>query len=228
MSNSVPAAAHAAHDLLLVAALADRELHGTEHDRARAQVDACAECASLHADLVSLARATNALPPVRRPRDFTLRPEDAQRLRPKLLRRIIGSFGTARDGISRPIAVGLTTLGLAGMLVGVVPGALSQGGAAGAAPGEADRLHSISAAPAATGPAYEYANPAAASPGSGLAGQGDGRDTNQSADEGTGDPTIALAPDPTGMSLPIVLSGTLLIAGLGLFALRWTSRRFGG
>jgi hypothetical protein len=26
----------------------------------------------------------------------------------------------------------------------------------------------------------------------------------------------------------VVISGTLLIIGLGLFALRWTSRRFGG
>ena len=226
MSNSVPAAAHAAHDLLLVAALADRDLTGPEHDRARAQVDACAECASLHGELLSLARATHALPPVSRPRDFTLRPEDAQRLRPNLLRRILGSFGTARDGFSRPLAVGLTTLGLAGILVGAVPGALSQAGA-GASPAEADRL-SISAAPAPTGPTYEYANPAAATPASGLAGQGDGRDTGQIADEATDDPSVALAPDSTGMSLPIVLSGTLLIAGLGLFALRWTSRRFGG
>ena len=222
-------AAHAAHDLLLVAGLADRELHGAEHERAQAQVDACAECASLHADLVSLARATHALAPVTRPRDFTLRPEDARRLRPNLLRRVLGSFGTARDTLSRPLALGLTTLGLAGILVGVVPGALSQAGAgAGAAPGEADRLHSISAAPAPTGSTYENANPAAASPGSGLAGQDDGRDTGQLADEGPNDPSVALAPDSTGMSLPIVLSGTLLIAGLGLFALRWTSRRFGG
>jgi hypothetical protein len=221
-------AAHAAHDLLLVAALADRELRGPEHDRARAQVDACAECARLHAELLSLARATHALPPVNRPRDFTLRPEDAQRLRPNLLRRIFGSFGTARDGFSRPLAVGLTTLGLAGILVGAVPGALSLAGAgAGSAPAEADRLHTISAAPGATAPAYEYANPAPASS-SGLAGQGDGRDTGQIADEGSEDPSVALAPDSTGMSLPIVLSGTLLIAGLGLFALRWTSRRFGG
>jgi hypothetical protein len=39
---------------------------------------------------------------------------------------------------------------------------------------------------------------------------------------------VSLAPDSTGLSLPIVLSGSLLIVGLGLFALRWTSRRFGG
>jgi hypothetical protein len=42
------------------------------------------------------------------------------------------------------------------------------------------------------------------------------------------DPDVALAPDPTGMSSLIVVSGSIMIIGLGLFALRWTSRRFGG
>ncbi len=160
MSNNAPAAAHAAHDLLLVAALADRELTGTEHDRARAQVDACTECASLHTDLVSLARATQVLPAVARPRDFTLRPEDAQRLRPNLVRRIFGSFGTARDGFSRPLAMGFTTLGLAGLLVGAIPGALPMA-SSGAGADTMQRLEVMSAAPAASGDLYERANGAA-------------------------------------------------------------------
>ena len=37
-----------------------------------------------------------------------------------------------------------------------------------------------------------------------------------------------LSEDSTSVSQLIVISGTLLIVGLGLFALRWTSRRFGG
>ncbi len=143
------AAAHAAHDLLLVAALADRELTGTEHDRARAQVDACTECASLHTDLVSLARATQVLPAVARPRDFTLRPEDAQRLRPNLVRRIFGSFGTARDGFSRPLAMGFTTLGLAAILVGFAPWAAVPGGSA--TGGAAEDSGTTLSAPAASG-----------------------------------------------------------------------------
>ena len=101
--------------------------------RAQAQVDTCTECATLHAELVSLASATRTLPAVQRPRDFQLRPEDAQRLRPNRIRRLFGSFGTARDGFSRPLALGLTTLGLAGLLFGVLPGTLSFGGAASAA-----------------------------------------------------------------------------------------------
>ena len=37
-----------------------------------------------------------------------------------------------------------------------------------------------------------------------------------------------VADDSTGASQLVVISGTLLIVGLGLFALRWTSRRLGG
>jgi len=121
---------HDRHDLLAVAALADRDTTGDEAVRARAQVDSCTECATLHAELVSLASATQTLPALPRPRDFQLRPEDAQRLRPNVVRRMFGSFGTARDGFSRTLALGLTTLGLAGLMLGILPGTLSFGGAA--------------------------------------------------------------------------------------------------
>ena len=126
---------HARHDLLAVAALADRDATGEEAVRAQAQVDTCTECATLHAELLSLTTATRQLPAIERPRDFQLRPEDAQRLRPNRIRRLFGSFGTARDGFSRPLAVGLTTLGLAGLMVGILPGTLSFGGAASAPAG---------------------------------------------------------------------------------------------
>ena len=112
---------HDRHDLLAIAALADRDATGEEAVRAQAQVDTCTECASLHAELVSLASATSSLPAVQRPRDFQLRPEDAQRLRPNRFRRLFGTFGTARDGFSRPLALGLTTLGLAGCCSGSCP-----------------------------------------------------------------------------------------------------------
>ena len=39
---------------------------------------------------------------------------------------------------------------------------------------------------------------------------------------------VTVVDDSTGVSQLAVISGTLLIIGLGLFALRWTSRRFGG
>jgi hypothetical protein len=45
---------------------------------------------------------------------------------------------------------------------------------------------------------------------------------------GERDLIAGLAEDAGGVSQLVVISGTLLIVGLGLFALRWTSRRFGG
>jgi anti-sigma factor RsiW len=247
MTHRQPTTTHAEHDLLLVAALADREPDGEEAGRGRAQIAACTECAALHAELVSLASATRALPSASRPRDFRLRPADAERLRPNLVRRILGSFGTARDGFSRPLAMGLTTLGLAGLLIGVVPGALPAGGTGGAGAtletvGQAvdDDFRSMGAASAAPGavavPApsgdqatdgNEDAAGASAAPTAqqqrDLGGRGGGVMI-----AGEPDPEIALAPDSSGVSQLVVVSGSLLIVGLGLFALRWSSRRFGG
>jgi hypothetical protein len=254
---------HDRHDLLAVAALADRDATGEEAVRAQAQIDTCPECASLHAELVSLASATRTLPAMQRPRDFQLRPEDAQRLRPNRFRRLFGSFGTARDGFSRPLALGLTTLGLAGLLFGVLPGTLSFGGAAsapggaaaGSAPQEEIQQTLGAAAAASAAPAVPEAGGApAAQPGAsapaaqpGASPQpaagldfdnGDGAvaipaptfvDTfNQRDVAGEGQGLTSLSEDSTGVSVLIVVSGTLLIIGLGLFALRWTSRRFGG
>jgi len=237
---------HARHDLLAVAALADRDATGDEAVRAQAQIDACTECATLHAELVSLATATRQLPDIERPRDFRLRPEDAQRLRPNWVRRLFGSFGTARDGFSRPLAAGLTTLGLAGLMLGILPGTLSFGGASSGGP-------AATSAPAAPAPAASAA----------AGGAPEAQESNRLQQHFAGDQTalrpmgageleadgpagpvaiagepqsgagegqslMSVADDSTGASQLVVISGTLLIVGLGLFALRWTSRRFGG
>jgi hypothetical protein len=242
---------HVRHDLLAVAALADRDAIGEEAVRAQAQVDACTECAALHAEIVSLATATRQLPPVERPRDFQLRPEDAQRLRPNRIRRLFGSFGTARDGFSRPLAMGLTTLGIAGLMLGILPGTLSFGGAtsggpaatnAPAAPAMDQPLDAAASAPAAGG-APEQAQPsidlqqefdgsrAMANPAP-LAGELEGEGFDQVAGPvaiaGERESLTSIADDSSGASQLVVISGTLLIVGLGLFGLRWTSRRFGG
>ena len=247
---------HTQHDPLLVAAFADRGATGEEADLARAQIAACTECAALHAELVSLATATRQLPPIERPRDFRLRPVDAQRLRPNLIRRLFGSFGTPRDGFSRPLAAGLTTLGLAGLMLGILPGTLSLGGsttggsaAATSAPAEAPAAGAPApqAAPAGS-PAAGGAPEQAPSPGrlqahfeGGEVAADNSRplaageleaETNGApvmiAGEPDNAPLNSVADDSTGASQLIVISGTLLIIGLGLFALRWTSRRFGG
>ena len=244
---------HSQHDLLAIAALADRGATGEEADRAREQIEACGECAALHADLVSLAGATRQLPPIERPRDFQLRPVDAQRLRPNLIRRLFGSFGTARDGFSRPLAAGLTTLGLAGLMLGILPGAIPLGGAAGGAaatlaPAEVERTMegpAASSAPAAAAggaPAeasdvtrqfeqnFDGSRPVINPAPAGAFDGGDNGAPVAIAGEGQGEgqSLTSLADDSSGFSQLVVISGTLLIAGLGLFALRWTSRRFGG
>lgn len=120
----VPNAEHRAHDPMLVAGLLDRSSTDPERGRAEALVASCGDCAALHRDLVTLREATRALPVPRRTRDFTITAQDAARLRRTGWRRIVAVFGSTRDAFSRPLAIGLTTIGLAGLLVTTVPGAL--------------------------------------------------------------------------------------------------------
>jgi hypothetical protein len=120
--------------------------------------------------------------------------------------------------------MGLTTIGIAGLLVATLP-TLSAGTAA--APS------TLSAVGAAVPQAQ------------GQESLSVGAETDQSPDELGGvfyggddetaapaDRNAAAAPleasirdDASGFSVLIVLAGTLLIMGLGLFALRWTARR---
>lgn len=127
---------HERHDRYLVAALAADDLEPAVRPEAEALVRSCADCAELLADLRSIAAATHALPPVPRLRDFTITAADAARLRPSGWRALLDAIGGARATFSRPLAVGLTTLGLAGLLVTTIPGALTfgLGGSAASAP----------------------------------------------------------------------------------------------
>jgi hypothetical protein len=179
-ASDVRSTSHEGHDPLLVAALAAGDLAGPDRDRAVSLTRSCAECASLHDDLVSIARATAGVaPPMAMPvRDFRLTPADARRLRPAGWRRLLHSFASPRRrAVVRPLGIGLATLGLFGLLVGNI-----QLGAAGAAPASSsgaagagtaeqapvDALHDqgavASAAPAVEGSAdYGAAASAAAS-----------------------------------------------------------------
>ena len=62
---------------------------------------------------------------VPRTRDFRITAADAARLRPRGWRGLLDAIGGARASFSRPLAAGLTTLGLVGLLVTTIPGALS-------------------------------------------------------------------------------------------------------
>ena len=133
--------------------------------RAEALVAGCSLCAQLHADLVALGAAARAMPTPARPRDYVLTPADAARLRPSGWRRVVAAFGTARDGFSRPLAVGLTTLGLAGLLVTTVPSILpwssaTSGGPSAAQDSIAEASRRAGAVAARPGPGVERARAA--------------------------------------------------------------------
>jgi hypothetical protein len=130
--SDVHATSHDRHDPMLVAALAAGDLAATDRDQAIALTRSCAECATLHDDLLALARATASAPPpiTTRPRDFTLTPADAARLRPSGWRRLVGALSAPRSVVSRPLGIGLATLGLVGLLVGNVSLTSSSAGAA--------------------------------------------------------------------------------------------------
>jgi hypothetical protein len=243
---------HAAHDPTWMAALATRDpdLNPSELHRAHAALESCGACADLFADLVAVSAAIPSAAIPTRPRDFTLTAADAARLRPRGLRRLVTAIGSARDRVTFPLALGLTTMGIAGLLVatvpsfsgatgGAAPAALSPVGQAIPAPAAASAPAAApSAAPAASGVrgrAYESYGVTAApssetSGGDGEVFSGDDGDglleaQRQDAGDMAGDAFIR--DDGTGLSTLVVVAATLLIAGLGLFALRWTARRLG-
>jgi hypothetical protein len=148
--SDVGSTSHDRHDPMLVAALAADDLAGTDRDQAIALTRSCPDCATLHDDLVALARATASAPPpiAARPRDFQLTPADAARLRPTGWRRLVAAAASSRTVFSRPLGVGLATLGLVGLLVGNVQ--LGAGAGAGAAPFTGATSAAAPAAPAAS------------------------------------------------------------------------------
>ena len=186
---------HARHDRLVIAATVDRRLSGAPA-LAQALLAACTECARLHADLQALAAALPSAATPRRTRDFTLSAADAERLQPRGLTRWLRLIGSSRDTLTRPLAIGFTTLGLAGLLVATVPGALP-----GSSSGTADS--------AASG-APQIEMHGAASPDGGF---------QQVAPE-PGDAAARVSSTEEGVPPAIVLSGAFLATGAGLFAAR--------
>jgi hypothetical protein len=108
---------HARHDALLISALAAGDLAGEEQAAATELVHHCTECRTLHDDLLALSSATSLLPAAARRREFTISPQQAARLRPTGWRGAIAAFAAPRMAFTRSLGVGLTTLGLAGLLV---------------------------------------------------------------------------------------------------------------
>jgi len=281
-------AGHPAHDTVLVASLIDHSLPASDRNAAQHMVDTCRFCAELHSDLLALRNATRALPTPPRPRDYRLTSADAERLRPAGIRRWIVAFGSPRDAITRPLAIGLTTLGIVGLLVSGAP-ALSIGSSSSSASG--DRTAAGAPQPAASQPALDAtvsapaagagaaeatgapvaaaaasaaaAPPAAAAasaapaapnvfapaPATAPANSSSDYLTDQARASGGAAGVKATAPaapipgignqdrpvgvqgtqpaEPGPAISVVAVSGILLLAGLGLFLLRWMARRVG-
>jgi hypothetical protein len=130
----VPRADHHSHDQLLVASLLDRSTDERDRERGEVLVATCSECAALQRDLVALRDATRALPVPPRTRDYAIASEDARRLRRGGWRRLVALFGSTRDALTKPLAVSLTTIGLAGLLLANAPGLSFGGGATSGSP----------------------------------------------------------------------------------------------
>ena len=140
---------HEQHDQILVVSFASGDLAPDDRDRAVAQslVDSCAECARLHDDVLAIARATRALPPAVRTRDFQISPEQAAKLQPGGWRRFVAAFAAPGSIFSRQLGVGMATLGIVGLLIGAAP-SIQLGGRGGSA----------ASAPAASMPAAAAGN----------------------------------------------------------------------
>jgi hypothetical protein len=249
MPNRTPAS-HADHDLVLVAAHAAGDVNAAERSTAEALLAACPDCRELAVDLRAIAVATAALPAPARTRDFTLRPQDAARLRPRGWRRLAAALGPGRLELTRPLAPVLMTLGVVGLLISGLPLIQGSFGAFGS-PGAASQRIETAAAPSAAAQApvaaAASAGPAASTardnlgsvPGPSASGT-KGAFGAQASPSGIGDtaggaeghgpttdtpaPQVSLAAPPSPAPGPdftlAALSAAALVAGLALFGLR--------
>jgi hypothetical protein len=244
---TTPAPDHATHDPELVAAHLDGRLAATDLTRVDGWLAACGACATLRQDLEALVIATRSLPTPARPRDFSLSVEDARRARSGRWHRLVAAIGSPRDTFTRPLALGLTTLGIAGLLVANVPSMLTFGSATGAAPqvgtteaseaSEAPGFQGNAAAPAPTGETDTAGGEPAGvdTSGEGVVDPSDGSGaaitkSTEPNERDNSDTTFAQTLDDGVSGSPnwlVLVSGSLLVVGLALTMLRWRARRLG-
>ena len=211
---------HASHDPGLIAAYAAGDTTGEDLARATELVDACPACADLAADLRAIAAALPATALPRRRRDFRLDPATAARHRRAGWRRLLAPLGGPRFAFAAPLGTGLAALGLAGLLLGSLPGILPGGGTAGTSAGLRDAgdtgpagapdIQGGEAAP--TTPPEAAFGAAQDLRGSGVPAPTDGRAT----------------PDAAGRNAGALLAAgsiAVLAAGLVLVGLRLSGRR---
>ena len=229
---------HASHDLVLLAAAADRDADPSIQAAAAEQAAACTECAALAGELRTITLGLAALPASRPvPRDMRITAEQAARLgRGRFWRRLLRPFGTEGLPVLRPLAATLTTLGLAGILLTALPLGFGAGGAAipntiGSAVGTpAPGALAPAVAPSGAaeqqgfdskGAAPGSAQPAASAGTGGVFGPVTGGTNERSSESHSPGLSDALPQLPTLAWLSL----GLVAAGIGLFALLLVGRR---
>jgi hypothetical protein len=237
-------AAQADDHAALIVALDAGDLAGPDRARAEQLTASCDGCAALVADLAVIRAAMGALPVPARRRDYQLSAEDAARLRPSAWRRLLGWLASPGSGV-RPLATGLATLGVVGLLLTAgLPGfagsaaSLSTVGApvdsAGAEGSPADEFgapYAPAFAPSAA-PFPEPTLPGTETNSGGVAGAAaspapdEGRNaTSGGAEAGPGEKTAVTDTADSGVPIGVALSIALLVAGLSLLLARALARR---
>ena len=191
---------HARHDRFAVAdAVGGGMLPVTIHG--------CPACGTLYADLLRLQHAVRHAWTPARPRDLRLSLADATRLQRGRWRRWLAGIGGQRDALTRPLALTVTGLGLAGLLLTALP-PLSFGSAGAMAPVE-KHVAAMAADPGA-------------SPAASAAGPGDPAGSPSPIDASKARNGVGSDPERQSEVLrPVLpLSFVLLGVGMGLFTLR--------
>jgi hypothetical protein len=230
---------HDTHDLELVAAYVAGDTTGPDQDTAAALATGCAACATAAAELRAIARALPALPPPRRTRDYRLDPATAARLRPTGWRSLLAPLATRRFAFAAPLGTALATLGLAGLLVVGLPGALPGAGGAADRGTTTDVGFPTPAAPPVPAGGHPTVVPVYGSgtdTGSALGPEGGGGGESRGGEQTGASPTVAPETGGDGASealqvaggtgLVTLLAAVCLVGGVGLVALRWSARRF--
>ena len=202
---AMTADSHSSHDTWLVAQLAADDLAGPERAAAERLVALCDACAGLFADIRAIATATAALPVPARTRDFRLTPADAARLRSPW-RRWAGSFAKPRFAFVQPLGAALAMLGLAGLLIGVLPTLGISGSTSGEAPVPPSAARDTAAAPTAAASAAKAAPEFAAPTGTQAPAAG-GAAPSAAPEPSTGEPGSSSLRVTTPSAAPSPASG---------------------
>ena len=225
---------HERHDALLMAAAAAGDATERDADRANALLASCPDCRTLAADLRALSAAVHELPSPARPREFTLTPHDAARLRPSGWRRLWAGLRGDAFRVARPLGAGLASVGFAGLVFGSTVGGLTPPGDTTGSAGAPTAIEELAALPEGAGGSDGGMRGGAASPATldahQVTGQeeagGPTRDSSgggAAVSDGAGETAAATRPNEA----MVVVSGSLFIVGIGLFGLRWTADRLG-